>query len=393
MGTVHDVAVIGAGMVGASIAYHLSRADKTPDVVWLEAESAPGYHSTGRSAALYAPSYGPDQIRALTRSGRDFFNAPPAGFTSVPLLTPRGVMLPARAGQTDGVHALARKLDAAGQTYRLFGVEEAQARVPVLRAEAAALSLLDDTAMDIDVDALLQGYLRGARACGVTMLSNARVSRLERQVDGGTGHWRITTEQGATLLAKVIVNAAGAWADAVGRMAGAASIGLEPRRRSAFIFAAPADGAGQANASTHAAAHWPAVIDIDEQWYFKPDAGAMLGSPANADPVAPHDVVPEEFDIALGIHRIEEATTMTIRRPKSTWAGLRSFVADGEPVVGFDAKVPGFFWAAALGGYGIKTSPSVGRLSAALLNRQAVAEDLLAMGVDGARLSASRLHR
>jgi D-arginine dehydrogenase len=380
----HDIAIIGAGMVGASIAFHVSRDARGASVLWLEAEAAPGYHSTGRSAALFAPSYGPNQIRALTRCSRGFYEQPPVGFSNVGLLASRGVMLSGGASHVAAVHELARKLDADGSPYRLLTTEQARAHVGVLRPEAAALSLLDETAMDIDVDALLQGFARGAKAAGVDVVCGARVTDLVRQADGGTGHWRIVLQDGPSFDARVIVNAAGAWGDAVAALAGVKPLNLEPRRRSAFIFEAPAgpDGA--------AARSWPAVIDITEQWYFKPDAGALLGSPANADPVVPHDVVPEAFDIALGIHRIEEATTMTIRRPKSTWAGLRSFVADGEPVVGYDAAQPSFFWAVGLGGYGIKTSPSLGRAAASLLAGKGLPTDLQSAGLDAAKLSPTR---
>jgi D-arginine dehydrogenase len=373
-----DIAVVGAGMVGASIAYHLARAAHAPSVLWLEAESAPGYHSTGRSAALYAPSYGPAQIRALTRAGRSFFEQPSEGFASVPLTSPRGILLPGAAHRVDAVRALSATLERDAHPHRVVEGEAITECVPVLRGQAAAMAVHDESARDIDVDALLQGFVRGARVRGVVSASQARVTALDRRGD----RWRLRCADAREFDAGIVVNAAGAWADEVAKLAGSHGIALEPRRRSAFIFAAP-EGT--------TSAYWPAVIDIDEQWYFKPDAGALLGSPANADPVIPHDVVAEEYDIALGIHRIEAATTMTIRRPKRTWAGLRSFVTDGEPVVGFDGGVDGFFWAAALGGYGIKTSPAFGRLAAALLMRQAVPDELLAAGLDASRLAPSRL--
>ena len=182
--------------------------------------------------------------------------------------------------------------------------------------------------------------------------------------------------------APVVLNAAGAWADQVARLAGLPGIGLQPRRRSAFIFAPP-EGMD--------IARWPMAIGVDEDWYFKPDAGMLLGSPANADPVEPHDVQPEELDIALAIHRIESMTTLTIRRPTRTWAGLRSFVADGDLVAGFDAQAPGFFWVAAQGGYGIQTSAAMGEASAALARGLPLPQRIADFGLTAAMLSPARL--
>ena len=211
-------------------------------------------------------------------------------------------------------------------------------------------ALLDPGAADIDVNALHQGFLRGARAAGAQLHCNAPVRALHFdgavwQVDAGRERYR----------AKIIINAAGAWVDEVAHMADVAPIGIEPRRRSAMVFDPP-DGVDISK--------WPCVIGIAEDFYFKPDAGLLLGSPANADPVAPHDVLPEEIDIAMAIDRIEAATTLRIRRPRRTWAGLRSFVASGEIVVREDDANGQFIWGAALGGYGIQTSPAVGQLCA-----------------------------
>ncbi|MEW6707962.1 MAG: FAD-dependent oxidoreductase [Pseudomonadota bacterium] len=371
-----DIAIVGGGIVGAAIACFSAPHRR---VLLLEAEAAPGYHATGRSAALFTEAYGPPMVRALTRASRRFFDAPPAGFAAHALLTPRGTLFVGGPAQAAAVQALHEKLLAEGTAAQRLSGEAARALVPVLRESAASAALLDPDAFDIDVEALLQGYLRSARAQGATVMLDARVRRLARNGHDG---WQIETETGRTLQAGTVVNAAGAWADELACLAGVPAIGLEPRRRSAFLFAPPE------GLDTHA---WPAVIDIDERWYFKPDAGLLLGSPANADPVPPHDVVAEELDVALGIHHIEQATTMAIRRPRSTWAGLRSFVADGEPVLGFEPDVPGFFWAAALGGYGIQSSPAVGRACAALLVDGVLPRDIGDEGVAPAALSPARL--
>jgi D-arginine dehydrogenase len=370
----YDVAIVGAGIVGASIAYHLA---PRLSVLLLEAESAAGYHSTGRSAALYTEAYGPPCIRALTRASGAFFRVPPSGFAAESLLRQRGALYPATEEQRVAACALQARLASEGIDAEILDGHATRQWVPVLREEASVIAIHDRQAADIDVDFLLQGFLRGARAHGAQFALGKRVVALQRESDG----WRIGLEGGTAMRASRVVNAAGAWADEVATLAGVAPIGLEPRRRSAFLFRPPA-GIGVSN--------WPAVLAMDETWYFKPDAGLLLGSPANADPVAPHDVVAEDLDIALGIHGIESATTMTIGRPIRTWAGLRSFVADGEPVCGYAVTDKAFFWAAALGGYGIQTAPAFGQLCAALISRDDVPDALREAGVTQAAVAASR---
>jgi D-arginine dehydrogenase len=360
-----DLAIVGAGMVGASIAYHAAPHAR---VLLLEAEPVAGYHASGRSAALFAESYGPPNVRALTRASRAFFELPPAGFSTHPLLRARGALMVAGPGQREQARALHAVLRAEGAAAQWLEGPAVRDRVPVLRPEASVVAVLDAEAFDIDVDALLQGYLRAARAAGAVFEREARVAPLART----SGRWHLQTTVGRRYGAATIVDAAGAWADEVAARCGVAPVGLVPRRRTAFLFTAPE------GVDTRA---WPAVIAVDESWYFKPDAGLLLGSPANADPVPAHDVVPEELDVAQGIARIEEATTMTIRRPKRAWAGLRSFVTDGEPVAGFEPGAPGFLWAAALGGYGIQTSPAFGRLCAALALGQGVPADIARHGL------------
>lgn len=371
---VYDVAIIGAGIVGASVAYFSAPQAR---VLLLEAESAPGYHTTGRSAALYAPAYGPRQVRVLTRASLDFFTAPPAGFASVPLLRPRPSMFVGTEADRAALRTLHAQLQNEGVEVELIDTAQALQRVPVLRPQACALAVVEQGSSDIDVDALLQGFLRGASAAGAQRVTHARVRALHHS----DGVWTLRTEDGRIFAARRIVNAAGAWADEVAVMAGAQTIGLQPCRRTAFLFEPPAGAA---------TADWPAVVAADESWYFKPDAGLLLGSPANADPVHPHDVVAEELDVALGIHRIEAATTLQIRRPRSTWAGLRCFVADGEPVCGPDPVVPGFFWAAAVGGYGIQSSPGFGRLCSSLLLQHQAPPGAAWQSIELAALEAGR---
>jgi D-arginine dehydrogenase len=369
-----DFLIIGGGIAGASVGHWLAPHGR---VILLERESQPGYHSTGRSAALFMESYGTPQVRALTMASRAFLQAPPTGFSEDPLLSPRGAMMVATQGQDALLAEHWNILRAITPRAQLLDSAGTCALVPVLRPDKVLGAVFEPDAADMDVHAIHQGYLRGLRRAGGAVVCNADVTALTRS----DGIWQV--QAGAVSYeAPVVLNAAGAWADVVAALAGVRPIGLEPRRRSAFIFAPPKD---------MATAHWPMAIGIGEDWYFKPDAGMLLGSPANVDPVGPQDIQPEELDIALAIHRIEEMTTLTIRRPTRTWAGLRSFVADGDLVGGFDPDVPGFFWVAAQGGYGIQTSAAMGEACAALVCDLPMPDRIAAYGLTTQMLSPARL--
>lgn len=349
-----DLAIVGAGIAGAAAACFAAPHAR---VLLLEREPQPGLHSTGRSAAMFEESYGPEPVRALTRASRAFLEHPPAGFAAGPLLHPRGALFIAAADRLAPLRELLATLQAEGVAARWLGTAEALALCPVLRPEAVAGAVLDPGAADIDVHALHQGYLKQARAAGAQLRCGAELQRAER-VAGG---WRLHTADGAVVEAAVLINAAGAWADELAARAGLPGVALQPRRRSAFVFDPPAGTDVRA---------WPLVVDIDESFYVKPEAGLLLGSPANADPVPPHDVLPEELDIATAIHRIEAATTLSIRRPRRSWAGLRSFVPDGSLVIGPEPGEPAFVWLAGQGGYGIQSSAAAGELAAALALRR-----------------------
>ena len=371
---VFDIAVIGAGIAGASAAYRLSGARS---VILLERESQPGYHTTGRSAAMFIESYGPPAVRALTRASRAFYLAPPAGFAETALLSPRGALYLARREQMALLTREFAQLSTTCPGLTRLDHGETMALVACLRPEVVGASMLDTNSMDIDVNSLHQGFLRGLKRSGGELRNKAEVVGARR----AGAAWEITLADGSTVRAGTVVNAAGAWADQIGALFGARHIGVVPRRRTAFTFAAPA-GADSAN--------WPVVSGIDESYYFKPEAGAMLGSPANADPMHPHDVVPEELDVATGIHHIEANTSMTIRRPIRTWAGLRSFVPDGEMVIGWDGRCEGFFWLAGQGGYGIQSAPGASELAASLLLARKLPEELARQGVAVEALSPLR---
>ena len=369
-----DFIIVGGGIAGAAVGHWLAPHGR---VILLEREPQPGYHSTGRSAALFMESYGTPQVRALTMASRAFLEQPPAGFADYPLLSPRGALMVAAPGQEQLLQDHWQVMHAISASARRLTADEACALVPVLRREKIVAGLLEPDASDMDVHAIHQGYLRSLRRAGGMVVCDAGVAALLR-VDTV---WRAEAG-GHAYEAPVVINAAGAWADHVAALAGVPRLGLQPRRRSAMIFAPPAG----VDIST-----WPMAIGVTEDWYFKPDAGMLLGSPANADPVDPQDVQPEELDIATAIHRIEEMTTLTIRRPTRTWAGLRSFVPDGDLVGGFDPLAPGFFWVAAQGGYGIQTSPAMGEACAALARGLPLPPRIADFGLTAAMLSPARL--
>ena len=369
-----DFLIIGGGIAGASVGYWLTQYGT---VTLLERENQPGYHSTGRSAAMFIESYGTPQIRALTRASRAFFESPAANFSEHPILTPRGAMMVAGPGQENLLHESFASVRAVSEQALLLDRDASLIKVPVLRPEMVCGAVFAPSASDLDVHGLHQGYLKGIRQAGGKIVCDAAVDTLRRD---GAG-WLV--EAGNTKYqAGMVINAAGAWCDVIAELAGVRPLGLQPKRRSAFIFAPPA-GVD--------ASRWPMFMGIDESYYVKPDAGMLLGSPANADPVPPQDVQPEEIDIALGIHRIESVTTMQIRRPTRTWAGLRSFVADGDLVGGFDPDVPGFFWVAAQGGYGVQTSAAMGEACAALASGHALPPRIQDFGLTEAMLSPKRV--
>ncbi len=368
--------VVGAGMAGASAAAWLSREGR---VAVVETERHAGVHSTGRSAALFSELYGNALIRTLTRASRSFFFAPPSGFSQVPLVTPRDTFYFARPDQMDALENFRAKPDIAADT-RALSVAQAQARLPVFKPGYLGGAVLESGSADIDVDALHQGFLRQARANGAAVLFGEGVESLQR-VDR---QWQVNTN-GTTLRAPVVVNAAGAWGDEIARLAGVAPVGLQPCRRTALLIDVPG-----AHAAT--AASWPTAIDIDEQFYFKPDAGLLLLSPADEHPSPPCDVQPEELDVAIAVDRFEQATDTSVHRVRRRWAGLRVFTPDRSPVVGFDPVAPGFFWLVGQGGYGIQTAPALGRVAALLASGRALPDDLSDLGMTPAQLSKSRFH-
>jgi D-arginine dehydrogenase len=371
----YDFIVVGAGIAGASVAYELARAGT---VCLIEAESRPGFHATGRSAALFAPSYGGREIRAVSRASRSFFDRPPRGFCEHPLLTPRGCMYIARGDQSNRLERMVETIGASGGRVAIIDVKEAMARVPLIRAGYLAAAALDSDAMDIDVDALHQGFLRGARTAGAKLMTGTTATKVKRR----NSLWSIELDDGA-VSAPVLVNAAGAWADELAEACGARRVGLQALRRTALLVDAPA-GVDIRN--------WPAVIDADEEFYFKPDAAQLLLSPADEVPQVPGDAQPEELDVAIAVDRVQAALDIDVRRVSHSWAGLRTFSPDRAPVVGFDPQVDGLFWCAGQGGYGIQTAPAMARTAAALAKRENLPADVASEGVTAADLSPHRFN-
>lgn len=369
----YDIAIIGGGIAGMSLAYFLS---PHRSVAVLEREDALGYHSTGRSAAEFVLRYNPPEICALARIGKPFFDAPPAGFSEIPLLKRRGGVTIANAEKADRLDEVFREEQAFTPELERLSPEEAIARVPILRPDYVAAAFYDPNFWDIEVESLLQGFTRGARQNGADILEKHGVISARREND----LWIIETSAG-TVQARTAVNAAGGWADETARLFGATPLGIVPHRRTAITLDLP-DGLDLSA--------MPEINELDEDFYIKPDAGRLLASPADATPCEPADVQPEEIDIAWAAHYVEESTTVPIKRIFKSWAGMRSFSPDRLPVVGASLSQPDFFWLAGQGGFGILTSPALGALAAHLLTGAALPDSYAENGISAETFSPAR---
>ncbi len=364
-----DIIVIGGGIAGASAAAEIAASGELR-VLLLEMESQPGYHATGRSAAMYEPSEGAPVVRALTRASGAFFADPPAGFVETPLLSPRGVLMLGYEGDE-------AQIEAAKQCgYEAVDAGFASARLPIVKTGGAIAILWDSSAQDIDVDALHGGRLRALRRAGGKVVVDAKVARGARHGDV----WRLETGLGA-FEAPIVVDAAGAWADQVARACGVRPVGLQPKRRSAAIIAGP-DGVRVQD--------WPEILPVDISFYCKPMGGKLMLSPAEEEAVEPHDAWADDLRLAEAVERLEAMVDLSVQRLERTWGGLRTFAPDGLPVVGFDPDAAGFFWLAGQGGYGIQTSPALSRMAAALIAAGEAPVDLVRTGIDRAALSPAR---
>lgn len=370
----YDVCIIGGGIAGASVAYHLAPHAR---VVLLERESQVGYHSTGRSAAVYSPQYGSLLNRRLTAVAGGFLTAPPPDFCASPLLRPRGFLTVGHdADLAARATAIAEAADT-GETLIPLTPAEVHGRIPFLKAGAISWGLYDPAAQDMDVDAMLQGYLRGARAQGARVITGAEVTSCACS----GGDWRIDGP-GVALGAGIVVNAAGAWADQVAALAGARPLAIVPHRRTAFICDVPL-GVDLTRC--------PMTVWANESFYFKPEAGRLLGSLAEENPTIAGDPQPDDLDVAIAVDRIETVIDFEIKKLVRAWTGLRSFAPDRDPVSGFDAHVPNFYWHGALGGYGIQTSAALGAFAAYHLLGRSLPEALIDAGIVPSDLSPVRL--
>ncbi|MFM9552375.1 NAD(P)/FAD-dependent oxidoreductase [Streptomyces caniscabiei] len=365
-----DVVIVGGGVAGASAGYFLGRTGRR--VTLLEAESAPGTHATGRSAALFSEYYGNAVVRELTRASRAFYESPPAGFSPVTeLLRPRGVLALGTPGTGREFDAAKASGAYAPQPVIELDHEQALALCPALRPGAFDRALYKPGARDIDTDAVLQGFLRGLKEAGGTVVTGARVHALTRH----RGRWHAATSAGE-FAAPVVVDAAGAWADQVAESAGVAAQALVAYRRTAALVSLPTDRASthpapvdraSAGSSAGDIARWPMIADVADTFYARPESGGLLVSPADATPVPPGDVRPDERDVALGLDRFRAVVDLPVRHVRRAWAGLRSSAPDDTPVIGPDPAAPGFTWLTGLGGHGIQTAPAAGALLAALI--------------------------
>ncbi|MGR3659730.1 MAG: NAD(P)/FAD-dependent oxidoreductase [Paracoccaceae bacterium] len=366
-----DIIVIGAGIAGASIAAMLS---ETEDVIILDMERRAGFHTTGRSAALFTENYGTPAIKLFTRASRHFFENPPDGFCAHPLLTPRGIIYLARADQLDRLQEFRK---ANPDVVELTG-SDLHDRIPYLKKDQIIAGLLEADAADIDVNELHAGYLRQAKNNGAELLCDQAVLSLDYE----NSVWRVGTAK-MQLKAAVIINAAGAWADEIASLAGVAPAELRPLKRTAAVV--------QFDKPIPRDMYF--LNDIDENWYCKPEGSNLFLSPEDALPSPPCDAWADDMDVASVIENITEVLDLEPVKVESSWAGLRTFAPDNEFVIGYAKDADGFFWLAGQGGYGIQTAPAVAAFSASLVRGMPVPDTLARPGLEAACFSPGRFLR
>ncbi len=360
-----DIAIIGGGIAGFSLAHFLGDARK---VVVLEQEDAFGYHTTGRSAGEFSYSHHTRLVGGLAKLSFQFLNDPAPAFTETRLLNPRGAIYIAAEEKREKLATVFDTERRNSSDIVMLTVEEVMQRAPILNPDFFSSAFYDPNCWDIEVETLFQSYIRSAKKSGVVAHTKAGLlSAIRKQ-----GQWHIETATG-TFAASTIVNASGAWADKTATLVGANAIGITPLRRTIITVELPPE----ITVST-----LPEVAEIEEDFYMKPDAGKLMISPADEHLSEPCDARPEELDIAWAMHWLSEATSINARHVSHSWAGLRSFAPDRAPVVGWDAKIDGLFWLAGQGGFGIQTSPALGQLAASLLLADKQPDNFLAQGFD-----------
>ena len=347
-----DILVIGGGIAGLSAAAELAGHGR---VTVLEAEDAIGFHSSGRSATMVHYALGDSLVRALTLASRPFFEAPADGFSDAPLAHRVPVLIHAREDEREALDALDSAI-APFATLERLGEAGMRELCPLLRfgAGGAVHGLADRAALRLDPHALLQGYERRLRGRGGRLVTGARIA----DISGGASGWDVATDRGARFTCGTLVNAAGAWADAVAELAGVPPLGLTPLRRTIITFDAP-PGTD--------VARLPFAKTVGDELYFAPESGRLFASPMDEVPSDPCDAQPDEYEVALAAFRMEERTCVEVRRIHSRWAGLRTFAPDRHPVAGFAPQAPGFFWLAGQGGFGLQTSPAMAAIAESLV--------------------------
>jgi D-arginine dehydrogenase len=364
------VAVVGGGIAGAALGYELSVG---ASVVVLEMEPVLAFHTTGRSAATYMETYGTADARALTTASRGFFENPPAMIES-DLMSPLPMVTFGGPGKGDAVIAHYREVRQSVPAVQLLDAAQAVEAFPWLRPEAVEAATLDPNSQALDVHALHSGFVRGLKSLGGVVRTGAKVISIVRESD----HWQVGLADGSELQAGIVVDAAGAWADDVAQLVGAAPQGLIPKLRSIFVTSGdPKPGSAMLN-------------ELDDDFYLKPDTASWWCSPADATPSEPKNAAADELEIARAIDAINEATTLGVRHVTRTWGGLRTVAPDGNFVFGFDPEVEGFFWYAGQGGYGIQTSPASARFAASVIKGEPVPSDIALLGLDKKRLAPGR---
>lgn len=377
MGQRVDAVVIGGGIAGVAVASELAE-DRS--VLLLESELMLSQHTTGRSAAVFLRPLGNPVVRALSRASRELFVDPPDGFGGA-LVVPRSAIWVSGPDQTEHLRAFAATVAPDVDGLIELDADAVLARAPFMRRGWPSLGLMDEAAMDIDVGALHEGYVRMLRRRGGSVRVDAQVVAMRQQ----HGVWSVELANSDVVHAPLVVNAAGAWADDVAAMAGARGVGLRPLRRTVFTVRTP-ERLGETNER-------PSVRDVNGTFYVKPEGPQFLCSPADETPSVPCDARADEIDIARAIDIINEATLLEIRSVRASWAGLRSFVDDRSPVVGLDADLPGLLWVAALGGFGIQAAPAIAQAAASLVRSASLPESIATHGVTADHLCPGRCQR
>jgi D-arginine dehydrogenase len=372
LGSEVSAVVVGAGIAGASAAWALA---EHGSVILVEQAGSPGYHASSRSASVLSETSGNPIVCALAAASRSFFESPPTGFVDHPLLSPRGLLWVGELADAAILDELALSARAIAPSVRRLTPAEVLALVPRFHHRAVAGGgTFEPDAMAIDTDALLQGFVRGFRQRGGQLITSSEAIKLRRD----DGKWEVITSAEA-LRAPVVINAAGAWGDVVAERAGVAVLGLQPMRRTACIAVL-----------RDVDPRWPLVMDVAGRYYFEPESAGLLISPADATPSAPCDAQAEELDVALALHRVQEATTLPVRSVRRAWAGLRTFSPDSAPVVGEEPTAPGFWWLVGQGGGGIKTAPAMAHALVSMVNGEPLPAAITDRLVSIADLSPAR---